>query len=70
MASLYEFFCHHSLTCSDPLLEKLLSSLSLLDFLHTSSIILLIKTPISNQFIQLIHLFLHSILMIRPAFHE
>ena len=27
MASLYEPLCHHSLTCSDPLLEELLSHL-------------------------------------------
>ena len=27
MASLYELLCHHALTCSDPLLEELLSYL-------------------------------------------
>ena len=64
MHSLYELLCHHSLTCSEP------SPISLLDFLHTSSIISIMKALIMNQFIQLIHLFLHFIPMIRPIFLE
>ena len=46
------------------------SPIFLLDFFHTSSIISLMKILITNQFIQLIHLFLHFILMIRPIFLE
>ena len=67
MASLYDLLCHHSLTCSN-LLPKNCSPISLLKFFHTSSIILPMKTPISNQFIQLIHLFLHFVPTIQPFF--
>ena len=54
---------HVRIPCS-----KNCSPISLLDFLHTSSIILFMKTLIMNQFIQLIQLFPHFILMIRPTF--
>ena len=50
---------HVRIPCS-----KNCSLFSVLDFPHTSSIILLTKTLIRNQFIQLIHLFPHSIRMI------
>ena len=48
--------------------SKNCSPISLLAFFHTSSIILFTKTLIMNQFIQLAHLFLHSIPTIRPTF--
>ena len=54
---------HVRIPCS-----KNCSPISLLDFLHTSPIILFMKTFIMSRFLQLIHLFLHSILMIRLAF--
>ena len=47
---------------------KKCSPISLLDFFRTSSIIVLMKTPITNQFIQLLHLLLHFIPTIQPTF--
>ena len=48
--------------------SKNCSPTSLLDVLHTSLIISLKKALIINQFNQLLHLFLHFVLMIRPIF--
>ena len=48
--------------------SKSCSLFSLLDFLHSSSILSLMKTVITKQLIHLIHLFLHFTLMIRTFF--
>ena len=68
MASLYDLLCYHSLTSTDPLLEELLSYLPTRFHSHIFDYIAYEHSSEKNQFIQLIHLFLHSTLMIRPTF--
>ena len=67
MASLYDLLCYHSLSCTDPLLEELIAYLPTRFHSHIFDYIAYEHSSMKNQFIRLIHLSLHSTLMIRPT---
>ena len=68
LASLYDLLRYHSLKSTDPFLKNY-SLIFLHVFTPISLISLLTNTPrLKNQFFQMIHLFLHTTLMIRPTF--
>ena len=69
MASLYELLCHHSFTCSDPLLEDLFPN-SLIDFLRIFLNLSQMKFPMMTQSDRSTTQFLHFTLLIPGTFQK